>query len=163
MRTLAFLLLLATAAQAQPSIEAGWGFGVPLGGTRNGNLVDSRLGLVEVESRTPVLFEYLKGAIGLQGLGVYAPYHGWGAFLYGGGRVQYSRFTARADAGAGYTDFDGARGQADKVMFLLQAGASVRVIEELELGTRIHHLSNAGLDAPNGGINSVVFSAGWAF
>lgn len=74
------------------------------------------------------------------------------------------------DAGAGVTLTDiGEPDLSTKFEFNLQAGAGIhwRVAEKMALTVqaRYIHLSNAGIDFPNGGVNSFVFSGGvtWFF
>lgn len=97
---------------------------------------------------------------------------------YVAGLTPFFRYHARPgarwdpffDAGAGVTLTDiGEPDLSTKFEFNLQAGAGIhwRVAEQMALTVqaRYIHLSNAGIDFPNGGVNSFVFSGGltWFF
>ncbi|TLM65533.1 MAG: acyloxyacyl hydrolase [Deltaproteobacteria bacterium] len=71
-----------------------------------------------------------------------------------------------AGIGVGYTDFK-ADGQGLRLNFNPQAGAGIEWDRPdgraVQAGLRLHHLSNAGLDDDNRGINALLFTIGWLY
>lgn len=71
-----------------------------------------------------------------------------------------------AGIGVSYTDFL-AEGQGLRVNFNPQAGAGIEWDRPgghaLQAGLRLHHLSNAGLDTDNRGVNSLLLMVGWLY
>ncbi|HME68876.1 MAG TPA: acyloxyacyl hydrolase [Myxococcota bacterium] len=162
------------------SIAAGYGFGVGIGGSNSGNLKDIRFGALVPRwgvGLTDPLAEgtWYEGNLDLLVEGAflfeYHPVHGFaggGTLVFRYNFLQSGRVVPFIEAGAGIlgTDLD-LKGQSDGFNFSVQGGLGLhffvlpRVAVTAE--ARLHHISNAGLRAPNNGINDSLFLVGASF
>jgi hypothetical protein len=164
----------------QWSIAAGYGFGVGLLGSNDGNLKEIRYATViprwgiglgdplavsswyegnfDLLVEAPMLFEY-------------HPEHGFaggGTLMLRYNFLQLERVVPFIEGGAGVlgTDLD-LKEQADGFNFSLQAGLGFHffVLPRVAITaeSRFHHISNAGLRNPNSGINDCLFLIGTSF
>ena len=162
------------------SIAAGYGFGVGLMGSNDGNLKELRYATViprwGIGLGDPLaVSSWYKGNFDLLVevplLFAYHPEHGFaggGTLMLRYNFLQLARVVPFIEAGAGVvgTDFD-LKGQSDGFNFSLQGGLGFHffVLPQVALTaeSRFHHISNAGLRQPNSGINDCVFLIGTSF
>jgi len=162
------------------SIAGGYGFGVGLMGSNNGNIKELRYATViprwgiglgdplaesswyegnfDLLVEAPMLFEY-------------HPEHGFaggGTLMLRYNFLQLERVVPFIEGGAGVlgTDLD-LKEQADGFNFSLQAGLGFHLFVlprvAITAESRFHHISNAGLRNPNSGINDCLFLIGTSF
>jgi hypothetical protein len=162
------------------SIAGGYGFGVGIQGSNNGNLKEIRYATViprwgvgltdplgekswyegnfDLLIEAPLLFEY-------------HPEHGFaggGTLMFRYNFLRLERVVPFLEAGAGIvgTDLD-LKEQADGFNFSLQPGLGFHffVLPHVAVTAeaRLHHISNAGLRQPNSGINDCLFLLGGSF
>ncbi|HEB78164.1 MAG TPA: acyloxyacyl hydrolase [Methylothermaceae bacterium] len=187
-QTIVLLAVLAGSTQAEEPFwrpgtfylggQAGWGEGFSLGFSGNG---DPRL--VEYVAVLPHLGFDISGWVGQDrwyrgnlDILVEAEYFEFrqpkrGHSVGGAALLRYNfrpwpRLSPYVDAGFGLGDLDvGLRDQADGLVFYPQFGIGVNwsVTRRLSLnaGWRYHHMSNAGRELPNNGINANVFLLGF--
>jgi opacity protein-like surface antigen len=149
-----------------------WGFGEPFGSAGTSN-ADVQFALLAPSAGIGVSDHWARdswygGSVALIGEGQFwwnhEPHSGFGGAFDLGLRYQLLGLRERGvvpfiegSAGLGGIDFDLAS-QHDGFNFTLQAGAGLHwfVAERtaLDLGYRYHHISNAGTERPNIGINS---------
>ncbi|HTF36050.1 MAG TPA: acyloxyacyl hydrolase [Myxococcota bacterium] len=166
--------------EAGGSIASGYGFGVGIFGSNNGNLRDIRFAALVPRwgiGLTDPLAEgtWYEGNLDLLVEGAslfeYHPQHGFaggGTLMLRYNLLQSGRAVPFIEAGAGIlgTDLD-LRGQSDGFNFTVQGGAGLhffvlpRVAVTAE--ARLYHISNAGLRVPNSGINDCLFLVGASF
>jgi hypothetical protein len=178
----------ASTADAQPSanfgygkqelaLSGGYGFGVGIQGSNNGNLKDIRYGALVprwgiglsdplgegswYEGNFDLLIE---GAFLFQ----YQPTHGFaggGTLMFRYNFLQCGPVVPFIEAGAGLMGTDlNLKEQSDGFNFSLQPGLGFHVFllpnMAVTAEARFHHISNAGLRSPNSGINDVLFLLG---
>lgn len=164
------LLLLPTLVKADSFIDAltvdiGYGHAFPLGGTQNGNLRNVEFvsmniflekHLVEIDNF------YFIGGIGSSQYDFNNP-EGYGIIPSLEVKITYPISYIMpfliTRVGSGYVNVDNKwKGQDDGFIFLLRPSVGFRVMNIFEIYYSLNHLSNAGLQKHNDGINSNEFS-----
>jgi len=162
------------------SIAGGYGFGVGIGGSNDGNIKKTRYTTV-IPRWAVGLTDHLAKASWYQGnldllveapaIFQYRPQHGFaggGTLLLRYNFLRLERMVPFVEAGAGLvgTDLD-LKGQSDGLNFSLQSGLGFHFFVQPRLAltaeARYHHISNADLRTPNGGINDCLFLLGASF
>ena len=162
------------------SIAAGYGFGVGINGSNDGNLKKIRYAALIARwgvGLTDPIGEgtWYRGNLDLMIEGTclfeYRPQHGFA----GGGRLMFRynflqnrRVVPFVELGGGMlgTDLD-LNGQSDGFNFSVQGGVGTHyfVLPHVAITAewRLYHISNAGLRQPNSGINDSLFLLGASF
>lgn len=159
------------------SLATGFGVGLPIGPARDSDLEDVRytallprwsVGISDCVGQNA----WYRGALSLGVEGIllfnHEPHSGFAAGLTPLLHYEFvrrGRLIPYVEAGVGVLilDFDLDK-QSDGLNFVSQAGLGVRYVlserSELILGWRLNHISNAGLDDPNTGLDSSLFLLG---
>jgi len=162
------------------SIGGGYGLGVGLGGSNNGNIKETRYATV-IPRWAVGLTDHLAEGSWYQGnldllveapaIFQYRPQHGFaggGTLLLRYNFLRLKQVVPFLEGGAGLvgTDLD-LKDQADGFNFSLQGGLGFHFFVQPRLAltaeARLHHISNANLRQPNSGIDDCLFLLGASF
>lgn len=156
-------VLFTSKAQAMDfALEAGYGHAYPLGGTESGNLRHTEFSSVAAYTSLPVWqggdFVLIQD-VGLDYIHFQEP-DGFGVFAFESTTLEWVSFYPftpylSARLGVGGADVNQSwTTQSDGLLFLLQPSIGLEFNEKIRIGYALHHLSNAGINHPNCGINS---------